>query len=166
MKILTILLLTLSLLFTSGFSEDKSRWWLIEIKDRYNTEFSTQILTTIATELDGKAYILTQSSEILLQEVAKFKGAKREKDSLVHRFILPTENWPIQVGDGKVSMSFNLPNSDGLYNADFLLFLYQGNGRWKRVLNHKISQVSTDKAIAKNFLIAPEPVGAYAVTPL
>jgi hypothetical protein len=119
MKILTILLLTLSLSFTSCFSEDETRRWIIEIKDQCKTEFSTQILTTIATDLDGKAYVISLNKRVILQEVAKFKGDP------VHRFILPTENLSVRVGDGKVSMRFNPPNSDGLYNADFLLFLYQ-----------------------------------------
>lgn len=136
MRILTILFLTvLCLSFTSSFSKDKSRRWIIEIKDRCKTEFSTQILATIATDLDGKAYVFTQSGKILLQEIASFKGEKREKDFPVHHFILPTEHMHIQVGDGKVSLYFNSPNSDGIYNADFLLFLSQKNGIWERVLN-------------------------------
>ena len=82
----------------------------------------------------NSGYITTQSYKILPQEVAKLKGEKREKGFPVHRFILPTENMQVRVGDEKVSMRFNPPNGDGLYNTDFLLLLYQGNGLWQHVL--------------------------------
>ena len=141
MKMLNILLFILVVHFSLVFNVsescglEKPVLWFVEIKDQCKTEFSTQLLSTVAKNLNGKIYVATHEHKIILQETAKIRGKKRDKDISTHKFVMPTEDIQVRVGDGKIYMCFNPPNEEGLYNADFLLFLYRKDNTWERVLN-------------------------------
>lgn len=120
----------------SMFTEaEKAAQWFIDITDNCNDELSKNLLITIRQELHGKTYSINEEGDLYLLESSPDSGQNQDSDFPLHTFLILDDEILPKIGDGKIYMRFNPPNQKGLYNADFLLFVYRKDSTWERVLN-------------------------------
>lgn len=134
---ITLNIVMLSLVFcgTGCSSADQSVQWFVEIDSQCQEDFCQEVLASTLSILHGQIYILTKRGEIVTLERDLEIKDERDINFPSHQFFIFDKNIRPKIGNGKVYMRFHLQNKDGLYNADFLIFLFQKNGSWERVLN-------------------------------
>lgn len=133
--ILNILTLSLAFCWTGCNSAEQSIQWFVEINNQCQEVFCQELLTSLLNTLHGQTYILTKRGEVTALKRNDETHDERDINFPSHQFFTFNKNIHPTVGSGKVYMRFNPPNKEGLYHADFLVFVFQEDRSWRRVLN-------------------------------
>ena len=105
----------------------------VVITDKCNSDFSKRLLESVKEAVDGKIFVLTRNLGVMLKD-----AAEREKIPLMDRRVcykMIADSIVPMPGDEKLTMKFNPPDAEGVYNADFLHFIYKRDGTWERGYN-------------------------------
>jgi len=105
----------------------------VVITDRCNNDFSRHLLESVKKAINGKIFVLTKKFGVVSKDIADHEKMAINKNSALHEVI--TDSVDPEPGDEKLTMRFNRPNAEGLYNADLLNFMYQRDRTWIRGFN-------------------------------
>lgn len=105
----------------------------VVITDKCNSDFSKRLLESVKEAVNGKVFVLTKEFGVMEKDVAEREKMALMERRAYHEIITdPTEAVP---GDQKLTLRFNPPDAEGIYNADFLHFIYKSDRTWERGFN-------------------------------
>jgi len=105
----------------------------VVITDKCNSDFSKNLIESVKEAINGKIFVLTRNLGVMLKD-----AAEREKIPLMDRRVsykMIADSIVPMPGDEKLTLRFNPPDAEGVYNADFLHFIYKRDGTWERGYN-------------------------------
>jgi len=105
----------------------------VVITDKCNSDFSKRLLESVKEAVDGKIFVLTRNLGVMLKDAAEREKIPLMESRVGYKMIAdPIEPVP---GDEKLTLRFNPPDAEGIYNADFLHFVYNRDRTWERGYN-------------------------------
>ncbi len=105
----------------------------VVITDKCNSHFSRRLLESVKEAVNCKVYVLTRNFGVMSKDAAEGEKKALMEYRPYHEIITdPVKPVP---GDQKLTLRFNPPDAEGIYNADFLHFIYKPDQTWERGFN-------------------------------
>ena len=115
-------------------ARERHAQWFVEVENDCQEAFCQELFASMLNKLHGQTYLLTTEGEITRLE-KNIPINNRDKDFPLHQFFVLDKKRAPKAENGKVFLRFYPQNNEGRYSANMLVFLYQKDGSWNRVLN-------------------------------